>query len=190
MRAAAAPISLAKKSWPAGKSCSAALPLSMRRSSHALYAIAQSRSQHARHFTLRNSSLFGGTPRAFSGLPHIRGGGRSVACGPRIRVARRRGRESYMSSERPLAGRNPGPMAVWQTNSSGSRCVASSRADAFSATERAALRQGGRGHGVLPLWSADLAQRRRLRRSTLFMLGRGIPQAHARGALHIFPTQC
>ena len=46
---------------------------------HALYAIAQSRCQLSRHFTLRNSSLFGGTPRAFSRLPHIRGGGRSVA---------------------------------------------------------------------------------------------------------------
>ena len=99
----------------------------------------------------------------------------------------RRGCENYLPSERSMAGRNPGPMAVWQANPSGYGCFASGRADAISATERASLRQGCGRHGLLPLWPADLAQRRRLRRATIFMLGRGIPQAHAERALHDFP---
>ena len=97
----------------------------------------------------------------------------------RIPFAGARGCQSDLPSERSMVGRHPGRLALRQEDSTGDEFFASGGDEAISATERASLRQGCGRHGVLPLRPADLAQRCRLRRSTIFLLDTGVPRAHA-----------
>ena len=96
-----------------------------------------------------------------------------------VSVAGGRGREDDMPAERPVADRNPRPVARGNAHPLRGGCAANNRPCPIPAIERGALRESGGGHRLLSLRPAPVAQRRRLRPPSVQLRLRRIPPPHA-----------
>ena len=104
---------------------------------------------------------------AFPGLSHLRRRRRPLAGRPHGAAAGSRRRAQDLPRHRPLGcRRGPAPVRLSRRHAGHG---------ALSAIERARRRQGRRGHGLLSLRPAALAQRCRLRRGNLFPRRRCLP---------------
>ena len=132
-----------------------------------------------------------GAAGAFPGLSHLQCRRRRALGRRRRRVRPRAASGQGGQPGRAAPGAGPaGPLARRRAPLSARRGLAACRDAALPAAQRAGRRQGGRGHRVLPLRTAAVAQRRGVRRGTAGRLGGRVPCRLPGAARASSPTPC